>query len=683
MATKRKFKNWWIDTDNDDITWLWLDKEKTEVNTLCAEVLKEFDKALDDIGKESPRGLVIISGKTGGFIAGADIKEFTALKTSEEALHVIKRGQSVFDKLEALPFTTVAAIDGFCLGGGMELALACNYRVATYDPGTKLGLPEVNLGIHPGFGGTMRLTRLIGGVAGLEMILSGRPVNAKKAKKLGIISMAVPLRGLKNAARLMIMKPQSRKSGIDIKRLADMSLVRPFVAKMMRKKVAARALKAHYPAPYAVIDLWEKYFGSDVKMLDEELKSISNLIAGETAQNLVRVFFLQEKLKAIGKKSKMKFSHIHVVGAGIMGGDIAAWAALKGFTVTLQDREPKFIAPAIKRAHKLFKKRLKEERLIQAAMDRLIPDVKGNGAVRADCVIEAVFEDVEIKKSVFKEIEPKLKRGSFIATNTSSIPIEELTDGLKDPRRLVGVHFFNPVAKMALVEVVKGRHTSKTVFDKAVASVHQIGKLPLPVTSKPGFLVNRVLIPYLMEGILMLEENIPAKAIDKAATGFGMPMGPVILADTVGLDICLHVGNIFAERMGMKVPEKLKTTVEAGHVGIKSGRGFYEYKNGKPVTPKDGGDGAGYKDLEERLMLRFLNECVACLREGIVADGDLVDAGMIFGSGFAPFTGGPVKYIMDKSPERLVARLGALEKKYGPRFCADDGWGASQLTGKD
>ncbi len=307
-------------------------------------------------------------------------------------------------------------------------------------------------------------------------------------------------------------------------------------------------------------------------------------------------------------------------------------------------------------------------------MDRLIPDVKGEGIAKADLVVEAVFEDVTVKQNLLKEIEPKLKPAAFIATNTSSIPLEEIAGVMTNPDRLVGVHFFNPVAKMMLVEVVRGRSTSDEAFSHAVSYVHQIGKLPLPVKSEPGFLVNRILMPYLMEGVVMLGENIPAKKIDDAATRFGMPMGPILLADTVGLDICLHVANIFAERIGSDVPDNLKKLVEAGNLGKKSGKGFYEYKNGKPVIPETTVSSIGDGEIEDRLIMRFLNESVACLRDEIVEDNDLLDAGMIFGAGFAPFRGGPMKYIADTGAEKIVEKLKKLEEKYGDRFKADEWW---------
>lgn len=672
MPLNKKYKHWHGEKDENNIFWLYFDKAKSSVNVLSKDVLEELDLVIKDIEEISPRALIINSAKKTGFIAGADINEFVSIKDRESGLELIKRGQSVMDAIERLPFTTVAAINGFCLGGGMELALACKHRVADSASATKLGLPEVKLGIHPGFGGTVRASKLVGGLAGLDMMLTGRMLSARFAKKIGLIDMAVPERHLKNAARSMALNPPDQKK-FNWKKLADHKLLRPLTAKIMRKKVSAKADKNHYPAPYAILDLWEKYFDDPRKMYEEEAKSIAGLLTGETAQNLVRVFFLQERLKSISGKKNARINHLHVIGAGTMGGDIAAWSASKGITVTIQDREPKLIAPAIKRAHKLFQKRLKEKRLIQAAMDRLIPDVKGEGAGKADLIIEAVFENLEVKRTLFKDLEKKAKKNAILATNTSSIPIEEIAEVLDKPERLVGVHFFNPVAQMMLVEVVRSKLTSEEVFENATSYVKQIGKLPLPVKSTPGFLVNRILIPYLLEGVEMFVEGIPPEKIDKAATKFGMPMGPILLADTVGLDICLHVAKIFSKYMKINIPERLEKMVEAGDLGKKSGKGFYSYKKGKPVKSKSEIIGS-LKAIEDRLILRYLNESVACLRETVIDDADLLDAGMIFGTGFAPFYGGPMHFISGQDSKAISEKFKDLESKHGSRFKMDKGW---------
>jgi 3-hydroxyacyl-CoA dehydrogenase/enoyl-CoA hydratase/3-hydroxybutyryl-CoA epimerase len=404
-------------------------------------------------------------------------------------------------------------------------------------------------------------------------------------------------------------------------------------------------------------------------MRAEEARSVAELITGSTAQNLVRVFFLMEKLKSMGRSSDFSASHVHVIGAGIMGSDIAAWCALQGLNVTLQDRDPKYIAPAMKQAYRLFKKRLKKPRLIQSAMDRLMPDVNGQtGLERADVIIEAIFENVEAKQNLFREIEPVIKPDALLATNTSSIPLEVLNRALSRPERLVGLHFFNPVAKMQLVEIVVSASSSPDAVNRAKAFTRQIDRLPLPVKSTPGFLVNRVLMPYLLEAVSMVEEGISPAEIDSAAVDFGMPMGPILLADTVGLDICLHVAEIISKGLNISIPDRLREMVKEGRLGRKSGQGFYVYKKGRPVVSKTASSQTSARDLTDRLILRMVNEAVSCLNENVVEDADLLDAGIIFGTGFAPFRGGPLNYRRTKGIYNLRHRLKELEEHYGRRF---------------
>ena len=672
----KQCKNWHLETDEDEIVWLHFDKANSGTNVFSSDVFDEFFVILDHLAELNPKGLIILSDKENGFIAGANIEEFTQLESKEEALELIRVGQSAFDKLEALTFPTLSLINGFCLGGGMEMSLACDYRIALDDPKTRLGLPEVLLGIHPGWGGTMRMPRLIGAPAAMDLMLSGRTVNARAAKKMGIVDKITAQRHLKRAAKMLILRRPKKSQPGKLVSFANSAVARPLLAKYLRKQVAKRAPQAHYPAPYALIDLWEKYGGDERSMLLEEAVSVAGLMSEGTAQNLVRVYFLQERLKSLGKGVDFQPKHVHVIGAGIMGGDIAAWCAFKGMTVTLQDREPKFIAPAIKRAHALFKKRLKVPHLVQAAKDRLIPDHKGLGVKNADVVIEAIIENKEAKQALFSQIEPLLKPETILATNTSSIPLDELSETLKQPDRLVGIHFFNPVAKMQLVEIVEGNNTSEENKNKAAKFCRCIDRLPLPVKSSPGFLVNRILMPYLMEAVKLLEEGVPGQVIDKAATDFGMPMGPIHLADTVGLDICLSVAEILGAALGLNVPEALRKKVEAGELGVKSGQGFYQYQKGKQVKTKTAANSSGQQtdDIADRLVLQMLNESIACLREGVIEDHDLLDVGMIFGTGFAPFLGGPMHYMEQRGRQVIIDRLKELEGKYGKQFAADAGW---------
>ena len=674
MAVLGSYRNWRLETDGDRIAWLYADKADSSTNVLSKEVLEELHFIIDRITAERPQGLIILSAKGNGFIAGADVKEFTAIHDYDEALELITRGQSILDRIEKLPFPSVAMIHGICLGGGLELALACRYRVAQDDARTRLGLPEVRLGIHPGFGGTVRLPPLVGAPVAMDLMLSGRTVEARRAQRMGLVDYAVPQRQLRRAALAMLQDhPVPHQPGF-LARMSNAALVRPVLAAFLRKKTAEKAAPTHYPAPYALIDLWAEHGGDRERMMQEEGRSVARLLTGETAQSLVRVFMLQERLKSLGRGSDFAPQRVHVIGAGVMGGDIAAWCALRGLQVTVQDRNHESLARVMKRAYGLFKKKLKQPRLVQAAMDRLVPDKNGMGLKRADVVIEAIFEDIEAKQNLYREIEPVIRPDALLATNTSSIPLETLSQALSRPERLVGVHFFNPVAQMQLVEVVSSPIMSPEVAKQAAAFVRHIDRLPLPVKGTPGFLVNRVLMPYLLEAVALESEGVPAAVIDQVATQFGMPMGPILLADTVGLDICLSVAEILAEQLHGTVPERLRELVAAGHLGRKSGQGFYNYKGGKPAKTKLDKEDKIAPEITDRLMFRYFNEAVACLREGVVADAELLDAGMIFGTGFAPFRGGPMHYIDKTGLPSGRQRLEELEHVYGERFHPDPAW---------
>ena len=674
MTENNATEHFRVETDSDNIVWLHFDKADAGTNVLSAEVFDQLDQHLQTIAAQRPRGLVILSDKTNGFIAGADITAFTQIKTRDEALGFLRRGQEVFNRLETLPFPTVALIHGFCLGGGTELSLACRYRVTRDDPGTRMGLPEVKLGIHPGWGGSARMVPLLGGLKAMDLILSGRSIDGRTGKRMGLVDLVVPERHLRAAARKLVLEsPPPHQPGF-VDRLSNNAIVRPLLARVFSQQVAKRAPRNHYPSPYAMIDIWRKHATDKQGMLDAEAQSLADLMTGATAQNLVRVFFLQEQLKSLGKDKTYQPKYVHVIGAGTMGGDIAAWCAFRGFHVTLQDQSPERIAPALKRAYTLFKRKLKRPIKINDAMDRLMPDHKGIGVERADIVIEAIFEDAEVKRSLYKNIEPRMKPDAILATNTSSIPLEELSSALSHPERLVGLHFFNPVAMMQLVEVVNGQSTSAEVLRRAMTFTRQIDRLPLPVTSTPGFMVNRILMPYLMEAVLLEAEGIPPVIIDKAATDFGMPMGPVQLADTVGLDICLHVAEILASHFNAEVPESLKKRVADGNLGRKSGRGYYEYKKGKPVKEKTSAGNWNMDEITNRLIDRLLNESVSCVREQVVENDELLDAGMIFGTGFAPFRGGPMHHVDAVGAETIYQQLQSLEKLRGERFKPDPGW---------
>jgi 3-hydroxyacyl-CoA dehydrogenase/enoyl-CoA hydratase/3-hydroxybutyryl-CoA epimerase len=665
-------QHWRIETDADRIAWLIFDLHGSGTNTLGQAAMRELNDCLAEIEAARPRAVVLRSAKDGGFVAGADITEFSGLTDLEQAYRLVRTGQRVFDRLEALPMPTAAAIHGFALGGGLELALACDYRVGADDGKLNLGLPEVMLGVHPGFGGTVRMPRLIGAPAALDLMLTGKSLRAAEALKLGLVDRLVPRERLAEAAReIALAAPAPRRPALAQRALA-WPLVRTLVASQARKQVARRARPEHYPAPYAILDLFARHGASGAAAFEAEARSIARLFLSEQSRNLVRVFFLQNRMKALGGKSKRKFARVHVVGAGVMGGDIAAWCASRGLSVTLQDREMKYVEPALKRAREFFEKRAKEPARAAEMAERLRADVEASGVPEADIVIEAIFENADAKRDLYAKLEPRMKPGAILATNTSSIVLEDLARNLADPGRLVGLHFFNPVAKMMLVEIIRSNATRDDVVEDALAFTRRLDKLPLPCRSSPGFVVNRVLMPYMTEAMLAADEGVPLAVIDRVAVEFGMPMGPIELADTVGLDVASHVGKILAEAFGLPVPRGTAELIAAGHLGRKSGRGYYAWRDGKPVKPES--DVRPADDLTDRLVLQYLNEAVACLREGVVEDADLLDAGMIFGTGFAPFRGGPLHYARARGVSGIVTRLEELATRHGPRFRPDEGW---------
>ena len=644
------YENFKLRTDEQGIVWVGIDVAGSNVNTMGTPVLAELAKLLDEFDAQPPKGVVFHSLKSSGFIAGANIQEFEAIGKGNDvaaATKLILTGYDLYERLAAVKYPTLALIKGFCMGGGLELAMACRYRVAVDDPGTRLGLPEVMLGILPAWGGVKRLPQLVGAPAAFDLMLSGKTVDAKKAKKLGLADEAVPPRVMWNTASGVLAAAPAPRTLPFAQSLMTNGFLRGYVASQAKKQVAKRARREHYPAPYAIIDLWQKYNGDVHKPAANESCSMQSLLSHATARNLIRVFGLREKLKAQAKGIDFKAKHVHVIGAGVMGGDIAAWCALRGISVTLQDLDAARIAPAIKRAADMYKKRLRDERRIRDAMDRLQPDVTGDGARKADVIIEAIVENLGVKQKVFAELEAKARPDAILATNTSSIPLEQIATALKDPSRLVGVHFFNPVAQMMLVEIISGAQTNPDVARNATAFVDQIDKLPLACKSAPGFWVNRILAPYLTEAMRCLDEGIAPETLDEAALAFGMPMGPVELADVVGLDVCAAVGQVVGGDEALKnAPKKLAAKLEAKELGKKTGKGFYVWTNGKPQKGTAGNVPAG---LTERLLTPMLNEANKALAEGVVANDELADAGAIFGCGFAPFTGGPFNYQRSKA----------------------------------
>jgi 3-hydroxyacyl-CoA dehydrogenase / enoyl-CoA hydratase / 3-hydroxybutyryl-CoA epimerase len=665
--------HWALQTDADRIAWLTCDMAGTSTNVLSGEVVRELAEKLREVAALHPVGMVVQSGKRNGFIAGADIREFLAIRDPAQALELVRAGQSVLQQLEDLPFPTIAAVHGFALGGGLELALACTYRVGADEAALSLGLPEVLLGIHPGFGGTVRSVQLIGVRPALELMLKGRPFKGARALSVGLLDDLAPPAELAARAKSLLLRRPPRKTAPFVERLMSLGAVRPFIARQTAATLQHSVRREHYPAPYAIVDLWQRYGAAGAAAYEAEARSISELMCTPSSRNLVRVFMLQDRLKGLGGDSTADFRHLHVIGAGVMGGDIAAWAAYRGMTVTLQDRSEELIQPALRRAQTFFEKRLKDPGQAADAMSRLKMDVSGGGVADADIVIEAIFENVEAKQALYAELEPKLKAGAVLATNTSSIKIETLCGKLSDPSRLVGIHFFNPVAQLQLVEVVQGASSRPQAVQDALKFTRKLDKLPLPCKSAPGFVVNRILTPYVNEAFFALEAGVPAAVIDRAAVQFGMPLGPIELSDVVGLDVSLNVGRVLGEAFHRDVPQILIKLVEQKKLGRKSGEGFYRWQDGK-AQKEATQNAAEPEDLQDRLILPLLNEAVACLREGTIQDADLLDAGAVFATGFAPFRGGPLQYAKDRGVANVTHRLNELADRYGERFRPDVGW---------
>ncbi len=642
-----KLKHWRFEIDFERLAWLTIDTAGSPVNVLSREVFDELEVIVgrleDLIASEEVLGAIVLSGKHNGFVAGADIREFDEMADPSVLPQVLRRAHVLFDRIEKLKAPVVAGLHGFCLGGGLELALACHYRVAVNAAGTRIGFPETRLGLFPGFGGTGRSIRQAGPVAAMRIMLTARNLSARAARAAGLVDKLVPHRdNLRWEARKAVLRRRRSRPAGFLKRLPAMGPLRSLTARQMRNQSAPKANPRHYPAPYRLIELFEAHGDSPRAFIEAELLAFPPLMATRTATNLRRVFFLSEALKSQGLSAakRPEFRRVHVVGAGVMGGDIAAWCALRGMAVTVQDLDMARIQPALVRAEKLFRRRLKSAQEIDAAIARLSPDVEGKGVARADVVIEAIVERLETKQKLFSQIEPRAKPDAILASNTSSIPLERIATALAKPSRLIGLHFFNPVAQLPLVEVIQAEANSKAAVATGCSFVLAIGKSPVVVKSAPGFLVNRVLMPYLLGAVHRVERGDNPVTLDEAAVAFGMPMGPIELMDVVGLD----VGKLVAEELGMPIEEgsRFATLVEAGKLGRKTGEGFYRWQGGKPAKPA----AAPVRDrvaLGRDLLLPLVEECERCVHEEIVASADLADIGVILGTGFAPFLGGPLR----------------------------------------
>lgn len=675
-VTVKQGRHWRLASE-DGIAWLTLDREGESANTLSEQVLVELGEMLDAVGGLGAKALAIRSAKQGGFAAGADIREFRGITDPALIEERLTQAHRLVDRLAGLSIPTVAVIHGHCLGGGLELALACRYRVAL--PDAKLGFPEVLLGLHPGLGGTFRLLSLVDPFQAMTMMLTGKTLPAPKAKRLGLVDAVVEERHVAAAVeavaagRLKTARQHWKVNAFNL------TLVRKLAAKRMRTEAEKRAPSRHYPAPYRLIDLWEKHGAEKDTLQRAEIRSFAELLTGETAQNLIRVFFLREGLRANGK-GESGVTHLHVVGGGTMGAEIAALAASRGLRVTLADLDVTALGKAVRTAGKFYDRKLRSRIDRRDAFDRFMPDPAGDGIATADLVIEAIAEKVEAKRKLFDALAPRMKPGAILATNTSSIPLEALREGLPHPERLVGIHFFNPVTKMELVEIVSHDGAEEKVLDRARAFTADIGRLPAPVRSSPGFLVNRALTPYLVEAFLLLDEGLSKETIDRAATEFGMPMGPIELADRVGLDIGLEVARSLREAFPAEVPEIpawLEAKVASGELGRKSGSGLYAYDDkGRPKRVKAEDVPVPPEGTADRLILPMLNTCARLLREGVAPDAETIDGAMIFATGFAPFRGGPLHYARQRGIDDVIATLSRLAEQHGPRFEPDEGWQA-------
>jgi 3-hydroxyacyl-CoA dehydrogenase/enoyl-CoA hydratase/3-hydroxybutyryl-CoA epimerase len=656
-------KDWTFTVDYERIAWAVADREGETMNALGRRPTEELEKivsAVESAEAGEIKGLVLISAKDTSFIAGADINEFDSYDTEDKIKDAVTQTLALFDRIEKLPVPVVAAIHGYCLGGGLELALACHWRIADREEGTRLGFPEVKLGIFPGLNGTVRAIRSAGPLDAMTAMLTAKMLRPAAARAMGLVDQLVPTRhNLRWAARKAVLKKLRSKGAPWWKTLMAKQPVRGFLAKQMREKTAAKVREEHYPAPFRLIDLFETCGDDPEAMRLAETEMFAPLMVSDTSRNLRRCFKLSEMLKDAAPKGTFKPRKVHVIGAGTMGGDIAAWCVACGMQASLQDLDEGQIDKALARAKKLFKKRVRGKAAFDSAVARLIADPEGKHVKHADVIIEAVAEKLEVKQNLFADLEGKAKAGAVLATNTSSLKLEEIAAPLKDSGRLVGIHFFNPVAQLPLVEVVHGEGTREEEIGKACAFVTAINKLPLIVKSCPGFLVNRVLAPYMMEAVRLYQEGQPREKIDQAAEKFGMPMGPMELMDMVGLDICNKVGeelSLAPEGEGSQ-DNVLASLVKQGKLGKKTGRGFYQWEDGKPKRePMDFSD-TELTRLGEKLMAPLLAEAARAEAEGVVADADHVDAGVIFGTGFAPFRGGPLHYAKtkDAAPNKEAA----------------------------
>ncbi|MFP5246082.1 MAG: 3-hydroxyacyl-CoA dehydrogenase NAD-binding domain-containing protein, partial [Thermoanaerobaculia bacterium] len=621
----------------------------------------------------------------GIFIAGADVTEFTTVSGQEQAKAYVTLGQDVFTKLSRLPQITVAAIDGACLGGGCEMALSCDWRVMSDSPRAQIGLPEVKLGIFPAWGGTSKLPRLIGLPAALDIILNGKALDGKRAKRAGLVDEVVEPGILLDVAKQFANKGKRRVPGRTKFYIEGNPLARNVIFGKARKTVLQQTA-GHYPAPLKAIDVMEYAMSAGVERgMQREAEEAAALVNNEVAQNLVRLFFLMEESKKDPFTAKPKdVSYAGVLGSGVMGGGIAQIVADKtDAEIRMRDIAWNAIAGGMKAASKVWKRKVERRRMTRGEMQRKLARITGTtdwtGFSRADIVIEAVVENLKIKQQVLAEFEGLAKPGAIFATNTSTIPITQIAANAQHPENVVGMHFFNPVDRMPLVEVIRGEKTSDVAMVTTAALARKLGKTVVYCNDGPGFVVNRILGPYMNESGFLLEEGNTIESLDKAMVDFGMPMGPMALLDEVGIDVAAKVAGILTEAFGARMQKS--TVVEKlyadGRHGKKNGKGLYHYADGK----RQGPDASVYKVLGiasphpadakavvERMLLAMINEASLILDEKIVGSAGELDLAMIMGTGFPPFRGGLLRYADSLGTPYILARLDELSTRVGPRF---------------
>lgn len=667
------YTHWRLERDAANLAWLQLDQQGTRVNTLSEAVLQDLEAALDVLEAEPPAGLIFTSAKPEGFLAGPDIDRFAQFRDRLAARKLLRQGQGVMARIAQLPFPTVAAIHGHCLGSGLELALACDARVAS-ESDSGLGMPQIQMGFHPAFGGTVRLPQLIGTPAAMRLMLRGHTISVTTARRLGLVDHAVPRSRLARAAAALALEPPARARSRP-HAFADAAPLRPLIGWYLRRRIARQARPDHYPAPHALIDLWQRYGNDPACQYPAESDSAAALLAGESTRNHLRMFQLRRQLQQGVPQTRSPLGQVHIAGAGERGQAIAAWCALHGCTVTLSDQDPESLALARRRAARLFAKRLQSPEERRAAADRLIPDPAAYGLRHADLVLEALPEEPDVKAQALRDIESRVKPDTVLATASALFSLPELADGLAERARLIGMHFLAPVVRTPLVEIAGGPATDQAAIERALAWTLAMNKLPLQVAAQPGFLVMRVLTPYLLEAVTLVEEGHDPVEVDQAAKDFGMPGGALALADRIGLDRL----QVTAERIvpAEDIPDLLYEKVDRGELGTRAGAGFHAYTTPRIIRPvRRKASGA---EIQERLVLRLVNAAIACLREGVVTDADRLDAGLIFGAGFPPFRGGPIHWLQSGKPRHQHQRLQVLARRLGSRFRPDPGW--QDLTG--